>query len=79
MWLGILNTFRTKYYYNVIELSSQINAIKKNMKIAWSNKYLLQNKRQIYSRGSAFMVALIKDNWNSLIEDIILIKNLQYA
>jgi len=33
-WLGILNTFRTKYYYNIVELSSQIDAIKVNMEIA---------------------------------------------
>ena len=26
-WLGTLNTFRTKYYYQIIELSPQIEAL----------------------------------------------------
>ncbi len=26
-WLGILNTFRTKYYYDIIGLSPQIEAL----------------------------------------------------
>ena len=33
-WLGILNTFRTKYYYNIIDLIPQINTIKENLAIA---------------------------------------------
>ncbi|GAH83418.1 unnamed protein product [marine sediment metagenome] len=33
-WLGILNTFRTKYYYNIINLTPQINVIKADLKLA---------------------------------------------
>lgn len=33
-WLGILNTFRTKYYYNIIELSSQISSLKSSLEVA---------------------------------------------
>ena len=33
-WLGILNTFRTNYYYNIIELASQINSLKANLELA---------------------------------------------
>ena len=33
-WLGILNTFRTKYYCNIIELTSQINSLKTSLKLA---------------------------------------------
>ncbi len=33
-WLGILNTFRTKYYYQIIELSPQIEALNGELKTA---------------------------------------------
>jgi hypothetical protein len=33
-WLGILNTFRTIYYQNIIELIPQIKLIKEDFAIA---------------------------------------------
>ena len=33
-WLGILNTFRTDYYYDIVELSSKINNLKINLDLA---------------------------------------------
>jgi len=33
-WLGILNTFRTKYYFDIVDLASQINSLKYSFKIA---------------------------------------------
>jgi len=34
-WLGILNDLRTKYYYNIIELASQMNSLKANLELAF--------------------------------------------
>jgi len=33
-WLGTLNTFRTKYYYQIIELSPQIEALNVELRTA---------------------------------------------
>ncbi|MBA7584480.1 hypothetical protein ES708_26435 [subsurface metagenome] len=48
-WLGILNTFRTKYYYQIIELLPQIEALKEEYDLfEWRNIF--------YNDGIVFTV-----------------------